>query len=228
MKKNFILEEKSTRLQAKASQALPAVIDRGNGKRLIKRKVYEDFEEDLNKAIASERPRAVATKVKNTRRTNAKIAAPSDSAAKPVRLSPFVESLLAKKKANMTLKANASSAGEHEPMDIDDNDKAAELAAQEEENNFLEEFHIGEVVWAKSAKNGGFWPARIADPIYEVPPNVRSEALPCSLCVVFLGPPLSKSSGKGKVVIKVRPSSIQHRSTAFLVPFITLCAMIRV
>lgn len=59
----------------------------------------------------------------------------------------------------------------------------------------LEDFDLGEIVWAKSGKrNDPVWPARVIDPFREAPPMVRELSLPNSLCVMFYGP----SSSKGK------------------------------
>ncbi|XP_024371761.1 histone-lysine N-methyltransferase ATX5 [Physcomitrium patens] len=60
----------------------------------------------------------------------------------------------------------------------------------------LEEFDLGEIVWAKSGKrNDPVWPARVIDPCREAPPMVRELSLPNRLCVMFYGP---SSSSKGK------------------------------
>lgn len=57
----------------------------------------------------------------------------------------------------------------------------------------LDEFDVGDVVWAKSGKkNDPVWPAKVVDPIKEVPDTVRSLCVPGRLCVMFFGKSLAK------------------------------------
>lgn len=57
----------------------------------------------------------------------------------------------------------------------------------------LEEFDLGDIVWAKSGKrNDPVWPAKVIDPIKEAPEAVRAVCVPGRLCVMFFGPSLAK------------------------------------
>eukprot|EP01018_Ginkgo_biloba_P024518 Gb_33483 [translate_table: standard] len=59
----------------------------------------------------------------------------------------------------------------------------------------LEEFDLGDIVWAKSGKRRDpAWPAKVIDPFGEAPDTVRSVCVPGRLCVMFFG----HSSGKRK------------------------------
>ncbi|XP_057857928.2 histone-lysine N-methyltransferase ATX5 isoform X1 [Cryptomeria japonica] len=59
----------------------------------------------------------------------------------------------------------------------------------------LEQFALGDIVWAKSGKRKDpAWPAIIIDPIREAPDKVLSVCVPGRLCVMFFG----HSSGKEK------------------------------
>lgn len=59
----------------------------------------------------------------------------------------------------------------------------------------LEEFDLGDIVWAKSGRRGDpAWPAKVIDPIQEAPDAVLSVCVPGRLCVMFFG----HSSGKRK------------------------------
>lgn len=56
----------------------------------------------------------------------------------------------------------------------------------------LSDFQFGDLVWAKSgAKNDPFWPAQVVD-LTGAPEAVRNQAVSSRLCVMFLGPPVSK------------------------------------
>ncbi|XP_024541624.1 histone-lysine N-methyltransferase ATX3 [Selaginella moellendorffii] len=57
----------------------------------------------------------------------------------------------------------------------------------------LEEFDIGDIVWAKSGKKKDpVWPAKVVDPIKEVPESVRRKCVPNRLCVMFYGESLAR------------------------------------
>eukprot|EP00249_Psilotum_nudum_P020055 c27540_g1_i1 orf=387-5525(-) len=53
----------------------------------------------------------------------------------------------------------------------------------------LEDFDVGDIVWAKSGKRKDpVWPAKVVDPIKEAPESVRKVCVPGRLCVMFYGP----------------------------------------
>ena len=57
----------------------------------------------------------------------------------------------------------------------------------------LEDFYVGDIVWAKSGKrNDPVWPAKVVDPVREAPELVRKAFVPGRLCVMFFGPSASK------------------------------------
>jgi len=59
----------------------------------------------------------------------------------------------------------------------------------------LEEFDLGDIVWAKSGRHGDpAWLAKVIDPIQEAPDAVLSVCVPGRLCIMFFG----HSSGKRK------------------------------
>ncbi|KAF3776935.1 Histone-lysine N-methyltransferase [Nymphaea thermarum] len=51
----------------------------------------------------------------------------------------------------------------------------------------LEDFALGDVVWAKSAKKYPAWPAIVIDPMLQAPQSVLNSCIPGALCVMFFG-----------------------------------------
>ncbi|CAM6115249.1 unnamed protein product [Calypogeia fissa] len=67
----------------------------------------------------------------------------------------------------------------------------------------LEEFDLGDIVWAKSGKrNDPVWPAKVVDPIKEAPEAVRALCVPGRLCVMFFGPSLAKGRERDYAWVK--------------------------
>ncbi|BBN09671.1 protein MpATX2 [Marchantia polymorpha subsp. ruderalis] len=67
----------------------------------------------------------------------------------------------------------------------------------------LEEFDLGDIVWAKSGKrNDPVWPAKVVDPIKEAPESVRAVTVPGRLCVMFFGPSLAKKKERDYAWVK--------------------------
>eukprot|EP00250_Pteridium_aquilinum_P019628 c24501_g1_i1 orf=598-5466(+) len=57
----------------------------------------------------------------------------------------------------------------------------------------LEDFYVGDIVWAKSGKRKDpAWPAKIIDPVREAPESVLKACVPGRLCVMFYGPSAAK------------------------------------
>ncbi|MCO5590347.1 hypothetical protein L7F22_044316 [Adiantum nelumboides] len=57
----------------------------------------------------------------------------------------------------------------------------------------LEEFYVGDIVWAKSGKRKDpAWPAKVIDPVREAPDLVLKACVPGRLCVMFYGPSAAK------------------------------------
>lgn len=57
----------------------------------------------------------------------------------------------------------------------------------------LEDFYVGDIVWAKSGKRKDpAWPAKVIDPLREAPELVRKACVPGRLCVMFYGPSAAK------------------------------------
>jgi hypothetical protein len=64
--------------------------------------------------------------------------------------------------------------------------------------NSLENFYVGDIVWARSGKrNDPAWPAKVVDPLREAPESVRKAFVAGRLCVMFFGP--SSSKGRDRV-----------------------------
>lgn len=51
----------------------------------------------------------------------------------------------------------------------------------------LEDFSVGDIVWAKSGKRFPAWPAIVIDPMLEAPPAVVRSCAPRSICVMYFG-----------------------------------------
>ncbi|CAN6444695.1 unnamed protein product [Victoria cruziana] len=51
----------------------------------------------------------------------------------------------------------------------------------------LEDFALGDVVWAKSSKKYPAWPAIVIDPMLQAPQSVLNSCIPGALCVMFFG-----------------------------------------
>ncbi|TKY61766.1 Histone-lysine N-methyltransferase ATX3 [Spatholobus suberectus] len=51
----------------------------------------------------------------------------------------------------------------------------------------LEDFSVGDIVWAKCGKSYPAWPAVVIDPISQAPKSVLSRCVPGALCVMFFG-----------------------------------------
>lgn len=51
----------------------------------------------------------------------------------------------------------------------------------------LEDFHLGDIVWAKCGKSYPAWPAVVIDPILHAPQSVLSCCVPGAICVMFFG-----------------------------------------
>ncbi|KAK7285790.1 hypothetical protein RJT34_20571 [Clitoria ternatea] len=51
----------------------------------------------------------------------------------------------------------------------------------------LEDFALGDIVWAKSGKGYPAWPAVVIDPISQAPKSVLSCCVPGAICVMFFG-----------------------------------------
>ncbi|KAL3688551.1 hypothetical protein R1sor_014860 [Riccia sorocarpa] len=67
----------------------------------------------------------------------------------------------------------------------------------------LEEFDLGDIVWAKSGKrNDPVWPAKVVDPIKEAPEAVRAVTQANRLCVMFFGPSSAKKKERDYAWVK--------------------------
>ncbi|XP_058738764.1 histone-lysine N-methyltransferase ATX3-like isoform X1 [Vicia villosa] len=62
-----------------------------------------------------------------------------------------------------------------------------EKGKKEEEVFELEEFGLGDVVWAKCGKSNIAWPAVVIDPISQAPESVLRRCVPGAICVMFFG-----------------------------------------
>lgn len=62
-----------------------------------------------------------------------------------------------------------------------------EKGKKEEEVFELEEFGLGDVVWAKCGKSNLAWPAVVIDPISQAPESVLKRCVPGAICVMFFG-----------------------------------------
>jgi len=62
----------------------------------------------------------------------------------------------------------------------------------------LEDFCLGDIVWAKCGKTHPAWPAVVIDPFLRAPKSVISCCVPSSLCVMFFG---YSKNGKRRVRI---------------------------
>lgn len=51
----------------------------------------------------------------------------------------------------------------------------------------LEDFALGDLVWAKCGKSYPVWPAVVIDPILQAPESVLSRCVPAAICVMFFG-----------------------------------------
>ncbi|XP_020527882.1 histone-lysine N-methyltransferase ATX4 isoform X1 [Amborella trichopoda] len=70
----------------------------------------------------------------------------------------------------------------------------------------LEEFVVGDIVWAKSGKRYPTWPAVVIDPLTQAPDTVLNSCVPDSLCVMFFGH--SKMAGKERDYAWVKEGTV--------------------
>lgn len=81
------------------------------------------------------------------------------------------------------------------PRKVEKSASALQLEVKSASMHPLEDFNVGDIVWAKSGKrNDPVWPARVVDPTKEVPETVQKACLPGRLCVMFYG----HSAAKGR------------------------------
>lgn len=65
--------------------------------------------------------------------------------------------------------------------------RTEEIAPQPLQHS-LEDFYVGDIVWAKSGKRKDpVWPGKVVDPLREAPESVRKACIPGRLCVMFFG-----------------------------------------
>lgn len=67
----------------------------------------------------------------------------------------------------------------------------------------LEDFSLGDIVWAKCGKRYPAWPAVVIDPALEAPESVLSCCIPGALCVMFFG-----YSKNGTQRVKLSPNLV--------------------
>ena len=64
----------------------------------------------------------------------------------------------------------------------------------------LEDFALGDIVWAKCGKRYPAWPAVVIDPILQAPKSVLSCCVPGAICVMFFG---YSRNGKQRVMFSL-------------------------
>ncbi|XP_010915647.1 histone-lysine N-methyltransferase ATX4 [Elaeis guineensis] len=62
-----------------------------------------------------------------------------------------------------------------------------ESAERKADVYWLEDFVLGDIVWAKSGKKYPAWPAMVIDPMQQAPEVVLNSCIPGALCVMFFG-----------------------------------------
>ncbi|XP_020674118.1 histone-lysine N-methyltransferase ATX4 isoform X1 [Dendrobium catenatum] len=63
----------------------------------------------------------------------------------------------------------------------------ADRAERRQDYFFPEDFHLGDVLWAKSGKKYPVWPAIVINPIQQAPAMVLNSRIAGALCVMFFG-----------------------------------------
>lgn len=79
-----------------------------------------------------------------------------------------------------------------------------ESAERKADIYWLEDFVLGDIVWAKSGKKYPAWPAMVIDPMQQAPEVVLNSCIPGALCVMFFG---YSGNGSERVTIFIFVSS---------------------